>query len=40
VVLYGHEAWFLILREEHMLRVFEKRLLRRLFGWKGDEMAG
>jgi hypothetical protein len=30
----------LILREEHRLRVFENRLLRRIFGPKGDEVPG
>jgi hypothetical protein len=28
------------LREEHRLRVFESRVLRRIFGWKKDEMTG
>jgi hypothetical protein len=28
------------LREEHKLRVFEKRVLRRIFGLKRDEMTG
>jgi hypothetical protein len=32
VVLYGCETWILILREEHKLRVFENRVLRRIFG--------
>ena len=32
VVLYGCETWSLTLREERMLRVFENRLLRRVFG--------
>ena len=32
VVLYGCETWSLILREEHRLRVLEKRVLRRIFG--------
>jgi hypothetical protein len=32
VVLYGRETWFLTLREEHRLRVFENRVLRRIFG--------
>jgi hypothetical protein len=32
VVLYGHETWSLTLGEEHRLRVFEKRLLRKIFG--------
>jgi hypothetical protein len=31
VVLYGCEAWSLTLREEHRLRVFENRVLRRIF---------
>jgi hypothetical protein len=30
----------LILREEHSLRVFENRMLRRIFGQKGDEVTG
>ena len=34
VVLYGCETWSLILREEHRLRVFENRVLRRIFGPK------
>ena len=36
VVLYGCETWSLTLREEHRLRVFEKRVLRRIFGSKRD----
>jgi hypothetical protein len=40
VVLYGCQTWSLILREEHRLRVFENRVLRRIFGPKRDEMAG
>jgi hypothetical protein len=31
VVLYGCETWFLTLREEYRLRVFENRVLRRIF---------
>ena len=31
VVLYGCETWSLILREECRLRVFENRILRRIF---------
>ena len=38
VVLYGCETWLLTLREEHRLRVFENRVLRRLFGPKRDEV--
>jgi hypothetical protein len=37
VVLYGCETWSLTLREEHGLRVFENRVLRRIFGPKSDE---
>jgi hypothetical protein len=40
VVLYGCETWSLILREEHRLRVFENKVLRRIFGPKGDEVTG
>jgi hypothetical protein len=40
VVLYGCEAWSLTLREEHRLRVFENRVLRRIFGPKRDDMMG
>jgi len=36
VVLYGCETWSLKLREDHRLRVFVKRVLRRLFGPKRD----
>jgi hypothetical protein len=35
VVLYGCETWFLTLREEHKLKVFENKVLRRIFGgWR------
>jgi hypothetical protein len=40
VTLYGYETWSLILREEHRLRVFENRVLRRIFGPKKDEVRG
>ena len=40
VVLYGCETWSLRLREEHRLRVFENRTLRRVFGPKRDEVTG
>jgi hypothetical protein len=39
-VLYGCETWSLTLREEHKLRVFENRVLRRIFGLKRDEVTG
>jgi hypothetical protein len=38
-VLYGCETWSLTLREEHSLRVFENRVLRRIFGPKRDEVT-
>jgi hypothetical protein len=34
LVLYGCETWSLTLGEEHRLRVFENRVLRRIFGPK------
>jgi hypothetical protein len=40
VVLYGCETWSLALREEHRLRVFENRVLRRTFGPKRVEVTG
>ena len=40
VVLYGCENWSLTLREEHRLRVFENRALRRIFGPKSDGVTG
>jgi hypothetical protein len=39
VVMYGCETWSLTLREEHRLRVFENRMLRRIFGPKRDEVT-
>ena len=39
VVLYGCETWLLTLREERRLRVFENRVLRRIFGPKRDEVT-
>jgi hypothetical protein len=38
--LYGCETWFITLREEHRPRVFENRVLRRIFGPKRDEVTG
>jgi len=38
--LYGYETWSLTLREERRLRVFENRVLRRIFGPKRDEVTG
>ena len=39
-VLYGCKTWSLALREERRLRVFENRVLRRVFGPKRDEVTG
>ena len=38
VVVYGCETWSLTLRKESRLRVFENRVLRRIFGPKRDEV--
>jgi len=38
--LYGCETWSLKLREESRLRVFENRVLRRIFGSRRDEVRG
>jgi hypothetical protein len=40
VVLYGCQTWYLTLREEHRLRVFEISVLRRIFGLNSDEVMG
>ncbi|KAJ4450915.1 hypothetical protein ANN_02349 [Periplaneta americana] len=40
VVLYGCETWTLTLREEHRLRVFEHKVLRKICGAKRDEVTG
>jgi hypothetical protein len=40
VILHGYETLSLTLREEHRLRVFENRVLRRIFGPKRDEVTG
>jgi hypothetical protein len=40
VVLYGCETWSLTLKEGRRLRVFENRVLRRIFGPKRDEVTG
>jgi hypothetical protein len=38
--MYGCETLSLTLREEHRLRVFENRVLRRIFGPNRDEVTG
>jgi hypothetical protein len=40
VVLYGCETWSLTAREEHKLRMFENKVLRRIFGPKRDGVTG
>ncbi|KAJ4436763.1 hypothetical protein ANN_16895 [Periplaneta americana] len=40
VVLYGCETWTLTLREEQRLRVFDNKILRKIFGAKRDEGKG
>jgi hypothetical protein len=40
MVLYGCKIWSLTLMEAHRLRVFENKVLRRIFGPKRDEMTG
>jgi len=40
LVFYGCETWSLTLREERRLRVFESRVLRRIFGPKRNEVKG
>ncbi|KAJ4426497.1 hypothetical protein ANN_27311 [Periplaneta americana] len=38
--MYGCETWTLTLREEHRLRVFENKVLRKIFGTNKDEVTG
>jgi hypothetical protein len=38
--MYGCETWSLTLKKECRLRVFEDRVLRRIFGLKREEMTG
>jgi hypothetical protein len=40
VVLYGCGTWFLTLREKRRLKVFENRMLRKMFGPKRNEVMG
>ena len=40
VALYRCETWSVTMSEERRLRVFENRLLRRIFGTKSDEVTG
>jgi len=40
VVLYGCETWSLSMREKDRLRLFENRVLRKIFGPKRDKVTG
>jgi hypothetical protein len=40
VILYGCETWCLTIREEYRLRVFESKVLRRIFGPMRDVVSG
>jgi hypothetical protein len=40
IVLYGWETWSLTLKKERRLRVFENKVLRRVFGPKRDKVTG
>jgi len=40
LVLYGYETWWLTLRDERKLRVFENMVLRRIFGSRRNEVTG
>jgi len=39
-VLYGCETWSPTVSEEHRLRVFENRMLRKIFGPTRDKVTG
>ena len=39
-VLYGYETWSFTMREEYMMNIFEKRVLRMIFGTIRDEVTG
>jgi hypothetical protein len=40
VALYGREIWSFTLREEHRLRTFEYRVLRKILGLKSEDVKG
>ena len=40
VMLCGCETWLCTLREEHRLRVFDSRVLKRIFGPKSEGVTG
>jgi hypothetical protein len=39
-ISYGYETWSLVQREIYRLKVFENRMLRKIFGPKRDEVTG
>jgi hypothetical protein len=39
IILYGYENWSLTLKEVHVLRVFQNKVLRKIFGPKRDEVT-
>jgi hypothetical protein len=40
LVLYGPKTWSLALEEEHILKVLENRMLRKIFGPRRDKNTG
>ena len=40
IILYGYENWSLTLKKEHMLRVFQNKVLKKIFGPKKEEVTG
>jgi hypothetical protein len=40
VILYGCKTWYLTVREEHRLRVFLNRVLKRIFGPRREVVTG
>jgi hypothetical protein len=40
VVLFGHETWTVILREEHVLKESENMVLRKVSGLERDTVTG
>jgi len=40
IILYGCESWSTTLADEHTLRVFENKVLRKIYGPKREEMTG
>ena len=40
MILYGYENWSLTFKEGHMLRVFQNKVLKKIFGSKRDEVTG